>query len=122
MGTKTEGGEAFFKAFDAPEDKLKKASAAELMTEVVACPPDGFKMTRTYTNGSESKSYTHEIKVGSPCEIEGPLGKKHTFNISKDGDKFVAKAAKWSRPGPERETLSSDSTQRRKRALVCTGI
>ena len=42
---------------------------------------------------SESKSFTHEIKVGAPCEIEGPLGKKHTFNISKDGDKFVAKAA-----------------------------
>ena len=49
--TKTEGGEAFFKAFDAPEDKLKRAQAAELTTEVVACPPDGFKMTRTYTNG-----------------------------------------------------------------------
>merc|ERR1712227_459987 len=58
--TKTEGGEAFFKAFDAPEDKLKRAASADLATTVE--------------------------------ENEGPLGNKHTFNITRDGAKVVATA------------------------------
>merc|ERR1712055_714960 len=89
--TKTEGGEAFFKAFGAPEDKPKRAEPAELISELTESG-DTIKLTRTYTLGGESKTVSHEIKVGTTSEIEGPLG-KHSFAISRDGGKVTAKAA-----------------------------
>lgn len=47
---KTEGGEAFFKAFNAPDEKLKKAASAELTSTVVE-NGDSIKITRVYTLG-----------------------------------------------------------------------
>merc|ERR1712037_249926 len=65
--TKTEGGEAFFKALNAPEDKLKRAASADLVSEVKS---DGknIELTRTYTLAGESKSSTQKVTVEADGE------------------------------------------------------
>ncbi|CBY08674.1 unnamed protein product [Oikopleura dioica] len=88
--TKTEGGEAFFKALNAPEDKLKRAASADLVSEVKS---DGknIELTRTYTLAGESKSSTTKVTVGQESEITGPMGGTHKVTVEADGEAVVCK-------------------------------
>ncbi|CAG5079851.1 Oidioi.mRNA.OKI2018_I69.PAR.g9396.t1.cds [Oikopleura dioica] len=88
--TKVEGAEAFFKALNAPEDKLKRAAAAEL-TSVVKSDGKEIELTRTYTLAGESKSATTKVTVGAESEINGPLGGTHKVTVEADGDAVVCK-------------------------------
>jgi len=88
--TKTEGAEAFFKALNAPEDKLKRAASAEL-TSVVKSDGKDIELTRTYTLAGESKTTTTKVTVGAECEVAGPLGGTHKVTVEADGEAVVCK-------------------------------
>jgi len=46
--TKTEGGEAFFAAFEVPAEQLQRAASSTLET-VIKIDGDSMSITRTYT-------------------------------------------------------------------------
>merc|ERR1711931_182234 len=92
----SEGGEAFFTAFDPkPEvaEKMRKAALAEMVTTIV---DDGASITMSRVlslDGNSKNLPENKLVFGQECELTGPMGRTFKCTPTRAGDVITMAAA-----------------------------